>query len=1063
MVKQSWLFSPIRWRAACMISLIELALRHTRTVLLVFCFLVLSGLVAYFTIPKESAPDVPIPLVYVVIVHSGISPEDAERLIIKPTEQELQSIGGVKEIKSTAYEGYAVVYVEFHVGVDLNEGLTSVRDKVNIAKARYPENTKDPVVQEVNVSFFPVLNVELSGDVPERFLYQEARKIQDDIKSIHNVLDAKMVGDRQEAIEVLIDPSRLESYGISVHDVLHSFAKNNLMVPNSTIEMGGGSFSLKTPGLVKNGWQFLNFPVKATSDAVIRLQDIGQVRRTYKDRKTLARSKGEPTVTLEVSKRIGQNIIETIEKVRVKVDSSLVSLKGEIKANYGQDASARIKDMLKELQNNIIMAVFLVMMVIIASLGWRSAFLVGLSVPISFLAAIFFMGMCGITLNIVVLFSLILSVGMLVDGSIIVVEYADRKMAMGMHRKKAYHDAAIRMAWPVVSSIVTIIVVFLPLLFWPGVMGQFMKYLPITLIATLTMSLLVALILVPVLGGMVGKLDQSNKKQIKYIAAMEVQPLEKIKGITGRYVKLCSKLLNYPGRILLVAAAVLVAVMYLYGKFGKGVQFFPHVEPDTAAFLVHARGNFSLEEKNRIVSLVEKKLLQRKELKNVYTRVGDLSNGYDTIGTDVIGSVTIEFTNWQHRLPASTLLEELLPQVDTIPGARVEVQQEKKGPVQGKDIQIDIIADDYDMLEPSVKKVRAYLDQMPGVQDVEDTRPVPGIQWEVDVNRAEAAKYEANIAAVGNMVQMVGDGLKVSTYRPFDSRDELDVVVRFPKIHRTLKDLEALRLSIDQGSVPLNHFMVKNAKQKVDHIDHTNGKAVMRLYANSKSGILTHANVQDIKVWVEQNPLPKGVEIVFKGEAEEKADTQKFLTQAFLVALFLILVVLVTQFDSFFSALLVLSAVVLSTIGVFIGLMITGQPFGIVMTGIGVIALAGIIVSNNIIFIDTFDLLVKEGVRVREAILRAGALRLRPIFLTKITCVLGLLPIMARMDIDFMSGSINVGAPSSAWWSQLSTAIVYGVSFASVITLIVTPCALMLRENIKNKRKWIFRKTRLTD
>ncbi|MEI8320773.1 MAG: efflux RND transporter permease subunit [Alphaproteobacteria bacterium] len=1034
-----------------MLSLIEIALKHSRTVLLLFGFLVLAGFVSYLTIPKESSPDVPIPIVYVVITHAGISPEDGERLLLKPTEQELQSIGGVKEIKSTAYEGYAVVYVEFHTGVDLAKSLTEVRDKINFAKAKYPVGTDDPLVKEVNVSLFPVLNVELSGDVPERFLYEAGKKIQDDIKGISNVLDAKLVGDRAEAIEVLISPLKLQSYGISAQEIMESFARNNLMVPSSVMNVGAGSFSLKTPGLVKDRQQFFNFPVRATANSVVQLQDIAEIRRSYRTQQNLARSWGQSTVSIEVSKRIGQNIIETIEKVRATVDKDISALKGAIKVNYSQDASQRIKDMLKELQNNILMAIFLVMLVIIASLGWRSALLVGLAVPVSFLSAIFFMGLCGMTLNMVVLFSLILSVGMLVDGAIIVVEYADRKMATGMDRKTAYHHAAIRMAWPVISSIATIVVVFLPLLFWPGVMGQFMKYLPITLMATLTMSLLVALILVPVLGGMVAKLDGADKKHIQDLAAMETEPLTDIKGFTGFYVCFTNKLLNYPGRVLLGAVMVLVLVINLYGKFGSGVQFFPNVEPDVASFLVHARGNFSLDEKDRIVRLAEQKLLNHKEFKSIYTRVGmaETQNA-----ADVIGTLTVEFIDWQLRRPAQEILDQVSKEMNVIPGASVEVRKESSGPSQGKNIQINVMSADYDLIEPEVRKLRTYLDQMSGLQDVEDSRPIPGIQWQIDVDRLEAAKYKANVAAVSNMIQMVGDGLKISTFQPVDSRDEIDVIVRFPAEYRTLNYLDALRISTTEGSIPLSHFIKKKPKQRVDHIDRTDGKPVLRVLANTKPGVLTDTKVKEIKAWIEKKPPSKGVEIRFKGEEADKQETQAFLLKAFAVALFLILVILVTQFDSFFSAMLVLSAVVLSTIGVFLGLLIMKQPFGIVMGGIGVIALAGIIVSNNIIFIDTFDVLVKEGTNVREAILRTGALRLRPIFLTKITCVLGLLPIMARMDIDFLTGAITVGAPSSAWWVQLSTAIVYGVSFASMITLIVTPCALMMREN------WNRRKTR---
>ncbi len=1023
--------------------LIDLALNHTRSVLLLFGFLVVAGIIMYVTIPKESSPDVQIPYAVVILSNPGISPEDAERLLVAPAETELQNIEGLKEMKSKSYADYAVIFLEFQVGQDLNKAITSVRNQISIARNTFPDGTNEPVVKEINLSLFPVITVQLSGDVPERYLYALAETMQTEVENLNNVLEAKLVGGREEVLEITIDPIRLQAYNISMEELMDIFARNNLMVPAGKVNIGKGSFSLKTPGLLQTEAEILNIPIKASANAVVRIKDVASIRRTYKDVKTFARSWGKPSVTLEVSKRLGKNIIETIRKVRNTVGTRVEQITNKVSVTYAQDMSDHIKAVLKELQNNILMAIFLVMLVIIGSLGWRASILVGLAIPVSFLSAIFFMGLAGITLNNVVLFSLILSVGMLVDGAIIVVEYADRKIAEGLSKREAYREAAHRMTWPVISSISTIIVVFLPLLFWPGIVGQFMKYLPLTLIATLSMSLLVALILVPVLGSMFGKIDCSDKEEVTELAKMETLPLDKLHGIVGFYIRIVDPLLNHPLKVILSTVAILVVVLGAYWKFGHGVEFFPKIEPDSAVFLVRARGNYSVQEKDRIVRQVEAKLLNAKEFKNIYTSSGILDN----VDEDVIGKIAVEFRNWQERPPARQVLQDYIKKVDTVPGVKVEVEDQKSGPSQGKAIQIELSSTDYSLLAPEIARIRKYLESIPGLTDIDDSSPVPGIEWQLKVDRTEAAKSGANIRQVSGMIQLIGDGLKVSTYKPKDSSEELDVVLRFPKEHRTLKQLDHTRLYNQNGQIPLSAFLKRTPKQRVNSIERIDGFPVLRIRANTAAGVLPAKKVHEIRVWLDANPGNKDVQIKFKGEEQDKQETEQFLMKAFLTAIFLILIILVSQFNSFFSSFLVLSAVLLSTIGVFVGLLVMGQPFGIVMTGIGIIALSGIIVSNNIIFIDTFDSLAEKNKNIREVILRTGALRLRPIILTKLTAILGLLPIMLRMDIDFLGHSITVGAPSSEWWVQLSTAIVYGILFASLITLIVTPCALMLRAN----------------
>jgi multidrug efflux pump len=1029
-------------------SLIEFSLRYRRLVILLFSFLLGAGIYTYFAIPREADPDVQIPIVSVSISYRGVSPEDSERLLLKPAEQHLQSLEGIKEIQSTASEGRAMILIHFHAGVDINKAITHVRDRMSLIKKELPPDVDEPLVEEINVSLFPILIVQLSGSVPERFLYKVSEELQDKLEGIDKVLKAKIIGGREEVLEVQLDPFKMQSYDIQMDNVISLFKLNNLMVPSGQLALGDAEFPLKTSGLIITAQGFFDFPIKTGKNSVIYLKDIANIRKTYKRTFTLSRSQGVSSISLEISKRIGENIIDTIDECRKVVNEYLQPFKGKVQVDFSQDRSQHIRDMLTELQNNIILAVALVMVVVIFTLGWRSSLLVGVAIPASFLSGIFFLGLMKVTLNIVVLFSLILSVGMLVDGAIIVIEYADRKMAEGMNRFEAYKAAAFKMSWPVVSSLATHIVVFLPLLFWPGIVGKFMKFLPLTLICTLGMSLFVALILIPVLGSYFGKLDTEDTEKIKELAAVETGPLENLRGSSGWYVKFLVPLLSAPKKSLLGVTMLVISVFFIYGKFGKGIEFFPYIEPEQASYLVRLKGNLSTETKYELVTQVESKILHAPEFKSVYTSAGLV----DLKDPEIIGRITVELIDWKEREKATPLLERYLKTMQDFPGLKIELEKQKNGPSHGKDIQIEIASHSPESIEKELMQLRSFMDKMEGVKDIDDTRPLPGIEWGVQIDRTEAIKYGTNLAEIGNIVQMIGDGVKVSSYQPSDNKKAVDIVLRFPEEYRDLKNLFGLQLPTKEGVLPLESFIKVLPKQKVHTLDRVNGKSVKKLMANVQEGTLANDKIKEIKQFLKENPPESGVSVQFKGDQEDQNESRTFLLNAFIVALFIILTILVAQFNSFFSAFLVLSAVVLATAGGLLGLLIMNQPFSIVMGGIGMIALAGIIVSNNIIFIDTFDHLKKTGQNMKEIILRTGALRLRPIVLTQLTAILGLMPILMRLDIDFVNFSIHQGAPSSAWWVQLATVIAFGLAFGSIITLIATPCALMLRENYRQKK-----------
>ncbi|MEQ8506811.1 MAG: efflux RND transporter permease subunit [Rhodospirillales bacterium] len=1039
-------------------ALIDAALGHARTVILTLVLILTAGAIAYVEIPKEAEPDVNIPIIYVSMTHEGISPEDAERLLIRPMEKEMRGIDGVKKMTAKGFEGGANVTLEFEAGFNADKALTDVREKVDLAKPELPDDTDEPSVHEVNFALFPVIAVTLSGDVPERLLVKLARDLRDKIEAVSAVLSVQIAGDREELLEVLIDPIKLESYNLSPVDTVQMVELSNKLVAAGAQDTGQGRFSLKVPGLFETLSDIVTMPVVFKGDAVVTLGDVGEIRRGFKDAEGFARINGERAVVLEVVKRTGENIIDTIERVQAVVTAEQAAWPGElrrtIKVDFIQDKSTQVRNMLLDLQNNVTSAVLLVMIVVVAALGLRSAGLVGIAIPGSFLAAILALSFMGLTVNIVVLFSLILAVGMLVDGAIVVTEYADRKMTEGAAPKDAYGLAAKRMAWPITASTATTLAAFLPLLFWPGVVGEFMKFLPLTLLMTLAASLLMALIFVPTLGATFGRAGgAASSETAKRLAAAgkdggeDETSLDQVGGITGGYLKILGGALNHPAKVLVGSVLILVGVQVTYANFGRGVEFFPDVEPELAQLQVRARGNLSAWEQDKLMREVEDRILDMREFKSIYTRTG--KNRETQEAEDIIGTITLEFSDWRTRRTADEILTEVEQRTHNLAGIHVDRRKQEKGPPVGKPVNVELTSRHPELLPVAVKRILEGLDAVGGLINIEDGRQLPGIDWEIQVDRAQAAKFGANVQLIGRMVQTVSQGIKVGEYRPDDSDDEIDIRVRYPAPYRTLEQLHAIKVNTDMGPVPIRNFVTITPKHKIGTLSRSDGKRVLAVKADVAPGVQVAEKVTALREWIAQADLDPRIGVEFKGEDEEQAKAEAFLSKAFSAALFIMAIILVTQFNSFYSAFLILSAVIMSTIGVFIGLLITGQPFGIVMTGIGVIALAGIVVNNNIVLIDTFDRLAKSAKDMRGAVLRTGAQRLRPVLLTSVTTVLGLMPMVLGMNIDFVNHAVTVGAPSTQWWRSLATAIVFGLAFATVLTLIVTPAALMVRANFQ--------------
>lgn len=1007
-------------------TLIYAALDRSRTSLVLLGFLMMGGLAAFITIPKEANPDVTIPMIYVSMTLEGVSPEDAERLLVRPMEQELRSLEGVKEMRSTASEGHASVMLEFDAGFDPDKALVDVREKVDTARAELPSEADEPTVNEINVSLFPVLSVGLSGPLSERELITIARRLQEAIEGIPEVLEVTIGGDREDLLEIVVDPQVLESYGIDYDQLAMLVTRNNQLVAAGSLDTGNGRMAIKVPGVIENIEDVMSMPVKVSADRVVTFGDVAMLNRGFKDPLGFARINGEPALVLEVSKRSGANIIETVAKVRGLLDAAAPQLPDALEVRYIMDQSNDVQNILSDLLNNVLTAIVLVVIVVIAAMGLRSALLVGLTIPGAFLTGILVIWAMGYTLNIVVLFSLILVAGMLVDGAIVVSELADRNLSEGMPVGRAWADAGSRMAWPVIASTATTLAVFLPLLFWPGVVGGFMKYLPITVIICLTASLAMALVFLPVMGGVSGgRRARQARPAGRFMMA---------------YRSTLGALLRHPG-LTLVGALLIIGIIYAtYARFNHGVEFFPSVEPDSAQVQVRARGDLSIYERDAIVREVERRLTGMPEVEALYAR--SMVAPGSQLAPDVIGVLQFRFIDWDLRRPASQILADFRERTADIPGVVIEFRQQEDGPGAGKPIELKVSSTDSQAMENYVKELLSVMSGMSGLVDLEDDRSLPGIEWRLQVDREAAARFGTDVLSIGSSVRLITNGLVLATYRPEDVRDEVDIAVRVPASWRELDQFERQTLNTNRGQVPLSQFVTLEPGPKTGTIARVDGQRTITI--KSDVGPETRVDQQLRELRAQMPEPPASVTVTFAGEDEEQQEAATFLATAFLVAIALMLLILLTQFNSFYQTLLILSAIVLSTAGVLLGLLVNGQSFGIVMVGMGIIALAGIVVNNNIILIDTYNEMRGQGMTPYDAALETGCLRLRPVLLTAVTTILGLIPMVIGVNVDLIAPSLGFNAPSTQWWTQLSSAIAGGLAFATLLTLLLTPALLVL-------------------
>lgn len=1044
-----------------MINIIDYIMAARRTVVFLMLIVISIGLLTYINIAKDAEPDIDIPFIYIGVAHQGISPEDAERLIVKPLENQLKTIEGLEDMMATAVNGFGSVLLEFDIKFDKDKALGDVREKVDMVKSKLPSDAEEPVVLEFNMAEMPTLVISLSGDIPDRTLFYHAKRLQTKIEAIPGVLEAPITGDREDLMEILVSPSKLENYNISLMDLIKSITGNNRLVAAGSIDKGQGKFSIKVPAVYESAQDVYNLVIFSSGEGTVTLGDVAEIRKTYKDTESYARVNGKPAVALQVKKRIGENVLEINKIVREESEKYTNSLSENIKIDFTSDNSDYILEMLNSLQAAVINAIVSVMILVIAALGIRSALMVGISIPTSFLLAITILGATGGYINMMVMFGLLVSVGLLVDGSIVMVEYADRKMAEGLNRLDAYTQSYKRMLWPIVSSTATTLAAFLPLILWPGVSGEFMKWMPFMVSLVLISSLFSALIFIPVMGSLFGKTEKTNITRLN-----ENFDINKLTGYTRAYVKILSKLIKAP-IVTIVSSLIIVVILFnLYANFNAGARY--SVEGDTNQMTVHviARGNLSPSQKLSLALEVEDTVRSVKGIKTASSIIGGGSVDQMIMNdsesrSDEIAMMMIELNPVHERRHADILREEILKKTSSIPGIFVEAYKIERKPESGKDIQLELTSLNNSELTKVTEKVSNKLKAMDGVIEVDDTRSLPGIEWVIEVDRELAGKYGVDVSIIGAIVQLVTNGILVDKYRPDDSEDEVDIRVRFPKEYRQLEQFDQLRIPTPDGAVPLSNFVKRIPQQRVSSIDRENGSRILKIRANTSidpatgKKILPFDKNLEISDWIKSQNFSNQVNIKFAGTNEDGEESAAFLGRAMLGALFLMFVILLTQFNSFYQAAITLSTVVLSTVGALTGLLITGQVFSVIMSGLGIVSLAGIIVNNSIVLIDTYNRLKDDEVDPIETIIHSAAQRLRPIVLTTATTMIGLTPVALQITIDWFGRSIEFGGLMSAWWVPFSTAVIWGLGFSSLLTLFLIPTLLALPIYIKNNKGYL--------
>jgi multidrug efflux pump len=1030
-----------------MTGIVDFALSKARTTLAIGLVIIIAGAFARSTIQVAADPNIQLPLVSVSVFLDGASPSDASRLIARPLETRLRSVPGIKELSSSSRLSFARIVAEFEVGYDIDTALRDIKQAVEEVKFQLPREAEDPQIREYSFANFPVMNLSLVGSASMRQKVFIARELQDRLEAISEVLAADLEGAPEEVLEGIIDKSKMETYGITLSQLAMAIRNNNLIIPGGAQDTGSGKFNIEVPSIFETAEDVYNIPVKVTQDAVVTLSDIAEIRRTFKDFSSYAKVNGQDAVTLEIRLRVDANAIEAKKHIIEAKEEFEKTLPQNLSIVRTNDETVWAEVMISELEGNIITAIFLVMILVIASMGVRVGMLVGLSIPFCFLLTFIILRIVGVEFNFLVMMGLLLGLGMLIDGAIVVTEYADRKISEGLTRLEAYRLSSKRMFFPIISSTATTIAAFTPLIFWPGFTGQFMRYLPITVFIVLSASLVYALIITPVVGSIFGQ------RRSTLVSGESEQTGEVLfDRISEFYSKALKKFVKNPGETIIAVLMLLWFFGYaMYGNFSKGTLYFADVDPVAAEISIRGRGNFSSSEAKEIMEIVEEKIQAVDGIENLYLTTG---SQWFSAGGDTVSRGFIEVVDSKYRdISGKEVIEKVQKAASNIPGIIVEITPEEGGPSFSSPIELGIFGDNEQSVAKTTEIIEQYmLNDVVGLANIRSTLPYSLIEWKVQVDKQKAAQLGVSIVDVGALVQMLTNGFKVGEYRPDDSKDEIEIRARFGVQHRSLSGIENLKVNSINGLIPVSTFIKLVPRENRQSVVRRNGKFFHEIgLATESSDYLVTDKVNEMSEWLAKQEFDAGIETKFRGMQEETEQVTEFLAIAAITALALMLILLVTQFNSFYQSTLVLSAVFMSVVGVLIGLLITGKPFSTTMTGIAIVALSGIVVNNNIVLIDTFNRLTGEfpNLAKEDVIIKTCKQRLRPILLTTATTIFGLLPLAIGLSIDVLGREIIVGSRVVGWWQNLASSIVFGLAFSTVLTLIFTPAALILPSRIK--------------
>ena len=1034
-----------------MTKIIDFALSRAKTTLMIALLILIAGSYARQEIPIAASPNIQLPFVSVSVFLDGASPSDGSRLVAKPLENRLKNVSGVKNISATSSLSFVRLFMEFEVGYDIDKALVDTKQAVEEVKFNLPQEAEDPQIREYSNANFPVMSLSVIGTSSLRQKVFFARELKDRIEKIEEVLETEVIGSPDEVLEGIINKSKMEAYGVTLTDLYYSVANNNVIIPGGKQDTGLGSFMIEVPSVIENAEDVYSIPIKVTKDAVVTLSDVASIRRTFKDFNSYARVNGADAVAMEVMLKEGANAIDAANKIEIELEEFNKILPKNLTVVKTNDDTVWANMMVSELNGNIISAVVLIMILVVASMGFRVSMLVGLSIPFCFLMTYLTLYLLGYEVNFLVMMGLLLGMGMLIDGSIVVTEYADRKISEGLSRLEGYRLASKRMFTPVLASVGTTIAAFIPLIFWPGYTGQFMRYLPITVSIVLASSLFYSLVLIPVLGSYFGQSSSSLK--LGKDSDKTGEPLfDKLSEYYGKLTKIFVK---NPGETIILTLAVLFTIVTTYSFYGKGTVYFAIVDPVKAELTIRGRGNFSALESKKIIETVEERLLQIDELESVFLRSG--SPWWES-GGDKIGSGYVEVVPPSERDISGLEIMQLVTEVtQDIPGIIVEAVADLGGPSFDSPIELNISGDiEADVIAASLIAEEFMRNEVKGLTGIFSSQPYPGVEWNVEVDKQKAAQLGVNVGDVGALVQMLTSGFKVGEFRPDDSKDEVEIRVRFPAEDRTITGINNLNVTTRNGLVPVSSFIKLSPKENRATVNRRNAQYVQEIGASTIDESAVAAKVAEMQKWIDaQNFSKQGVVMEFTGMQEETEEVNQFMVMAGITAIFIMLILLLTQFNSFYQSLLILSAVFMSFVGVLLGLLISNRPFSSTMTGISIVTLAGIVVNNNIVLIDTFNRLKFESPEKDrfELVRETCQQRLRPILLTSATTIFGLLPLAMGLSLDLLGRDLSIGTRVVDWWQNLALSIVFGLGFSTFLTLIFTPAALALPYKIQEKYK----------